>query len=371
MKIRSFAILSSALFLSAVLFPVISFAFTDVDPSAPEGKAAIALNQEGIINGYADGRFGGSDPITRGQFAKILLLSANIAVDEHEGDSLFRDVNRDHWFFGYVHEAASRDIVAGYPDGKFRPMNSINTAEFLKMLVRTFDLEEDLAHEYEDVMEYDWFWGFAGVAQKYDLFPRREAGKLEPSRTMTRSEVVYAIYRVLHPEEFAAEEVAEEVPMIEYSAPNSALDYTDCSVVPGQLCVENHSIGKNLYVRPGAKEVIVGEYMLLSEPSDARFLDFEIVGSVPDSVFERLWIEQYGMQITDDRLPEDRSVSFSTESPRLDLGNGERVYLKADIREDAKAGFFKIRPNYIDNVWYNMIGDAGENGTFGVRVEVR
>jgi len=93
--------------------------------------------------------------------------------------------------------AAENEIVNGYSDGNFRPANTVNTAEFLKILSKTFDLPSNLKYSFADVATDDWFAQFAGTVQKYDLFPDRGNRFLEPARELTRNEVVVAIYQFL------------------------------------------------------------------------------------------------------------------------------------------------------------------------------
>ena len=94
--------------------------------------------------------------------------------------------------------AVGLGIMKGYPDGEFRPGNTINTAEFLKMLSKTFDLPEDLPFDYQDVEQDVWFAKYAGVAKEYKLFPRRDPLSLYPSKKLSRNEVAVAIYKILN-----------------------------------------------------------------------------------------------------------------------------------------------------------------------------
>ena len=93
--------------------------------------------------------------------------------------------------------AAEKGIINGHPDGSFKPADTVNTAEFLKMITLNFDLETYLPHSYSDAPDDAWFAMYAGIAQKYNLFPDRNTAKLEPTRTLTRKEVAIAIYQYL------------------------------------------------------------------------------------------------------------------------------------------------------------------------------
>lgn len=39
------------------------------------------------------------------------------------------------WFYSFVTEIAASGSITGYPDGTFRPYNTISVAEFIKILI--------------------------------------------------------------------------------------------------------------------------------------------------------------------------------------------------------------------------------------------
>ncbi len=171
--------------------------FTDVGTDTLEGKAANALAQIHVIGGYPDGEFKGSKLVNRAEAAKFLLIARYGSVPDMQNNGRFPDVLSGEWYEKFVMYAANLGIIKGHDDGFYRPANSVNTAEFLKMLTLTFGLEVNLPHSYLDVNAQAWFAPYAGVADKYDLFPNRDPHYLQPSRELTRDEVAVAIYRYL------------------------------------------------------------------------------------------------------------------------------------------------------------------------------
>jgi len=170
--------------------------FPDLPSGSLVGKAASALRTLGIIGGYPDGQFKGDRPVNRAEAAKMLMLASQTPDSVNLTFGRFPDVKKSDWFGRYVMTAASNNVIAGYPDGTFKPANTINTAEFLKMITRAFNAPENMAHSYVDVPPDAWFNRFAGTAQKYDLFPGRSQ-KLLPASTLSRSDVAIAIYQYL------------------------------------------------------------------------------------------------------------------------------------------------------------------------------
>jgi len=178
--------------------------FPDVTVGTLESDAATDLYNRSVIKGYPDGEFKGNKSVNRAEATKMLLLAAEkVNVDtistEVVYDGRFSDipVSSTEWYPKYVMKAASEGIINGNSDGTFRPADGVNTAEFLKMISKTFELQENLEYSYTDVVSNDWFSKYTGVAEYYDLFPERLGKTLHPSQKLTREEVAVAIYKIL------------------------------------------------------------------------------------------------------------------------------------------------------------------------------
>ena len=170
--------------------------FPDTDIDTLEGLSASELYRRVVIGGYPDGEFKGSREVNRAEAAKFLLLARYGTVTDISNNGKFSDVKDGEWYVSFVVTAANKGIISGYPDGLFRPANTVNTAEFLKMLTLTFNLSENLNYSYSDVKSTDWFAKYAGIAEKYNLFPDRST-YLNPGDNLTRKEVAIAIYQYL------------------------------------------------------------------------------------------------------------------------------------------------------------------------------
>ncbi|MDD5469876.1 MAG: S-layer homology domain-containing protein [Candidatus Peribacteraceae bacterium] len=195
---RSVKSLPTASFDDPVIEDFSSYAnpFPDTYMNSVWGKAAAELYRRSVIRGFPDGEFKGGQSVNRAEAAKFLLLARYETVPSTSDQNRFHDVPNDQWFANFVHYAAEKGIIAGYPDGLFRPANTVNTAEFLKMLSLTFDIASSGEYPYTDVKSDDWFAPYAGVAKRYDLFPDRYQ-KLLPSRLLTRGDVALVIYQYL------------------------------------------------------------------------------------------------------------------------------------------------------------------------------
>jgi len=113
--------------------------FKDVPETSPDYKAIEFLKTEGIIKGYEDGTFRPNQSVNRAEALKMIFYAKKL-----EGQSFklsnFKDVAVNDWFFQIVETAYNLKIVSGNPDGTFAPKREVSKVEFLKMLLLTFEV---------------------------------------------------------------------------------------------------------------------------------------------------------------------------------------------------------------------------------------
>lgn len=170
--------------------------FPDTDISKLEGQAAMELYRRAVLGGFPDGEFKGDRSVNRAELAKFLLKAHGIDTTSFVNPHKFLDIKSGEWYERFVVIAEQEGIVSGYSDGTFKPADTVNVAEFLKMLALTFDLEQNLNYSYSDVDSQAWFTPYVGIAQKYKLFPN-SSSNLQPGKKLTRDEVAVAIYQFL------------------------------------------------------------------------------------------------------------------------------------------------------------------------------
>jgi parallel beta-helix repeat protein len=123
---------------ATVDLPTGQTAFRDV----PEGywaKAYIeALAAKNIIAGFPDGTFKPNEPVTRAQFATIVTKALNPPM-KRAGIN-FRDVASNFWAYGAIQSAYRSQFLAGYPDGTFKPQQQIPRVQALVSLANGLGL---------------------------------------------------------------------------------------------------------------------------------------------------------------------------------------------------------------------------------------
>ncbi|NMB36305.1 MAG: hypothetical protein GX989_08490, partial [Firmicutes bacterium] len=101
-------------------------------------------NYHGLVSGYSDTLFGPNDFITREQMA-VMIVNAT-KTDITESSKIFTDSTQiATWAKESVDKATAAGLIAGYPDGTFKPKANATRAEAAVVLDggRKLDIEEE------------------------------------------------------------------------------------------------------------------------------------------------------------------------------------------------------------------------------------
>ncbi len=117
--------------------------FPDVGPSHPFRDAIVWMAQEGYVNGYADGTFRPTAPVSRQAMAALLERMAGALIDPAGvplpppgGDPGFSDVPPTHPFLAEISWLVGRGYASGYIDGTFRPTAPVSRQALVSVLQR-------------------------------------------------------------------------------------------------------------------------------------------------------------------------------------------------------------------------------------------
>jgi hypothetical protein len=135
-------VLSIVLVLALVLgSTAFTFGAVPSDVSGTKYEDAVNVLMElDVISGYPDGSYKPAGIVTRGEMAKIIICALGLE-DYAAGASSFKDM-AGHWSDKYVAYAVSLGIINGYPDGTFKPDNTVSYDEAAKMLVAALGYTE-------------------------------------------------------------------------------------------------------------------------------------------------------------------------------------------------------------------------------------
>lgn len=107
--------------------------FPDVQPSHTFYSYIEDLSGNGVVSGYPDGLFRPSDNMTRGAMAKFIKNGYAFSTNTSCGD--FPDVPPSHTFYEYITTLKCAGVIQGYPDGYFRPGETVDRGAAMKFII--------------------------------------------------------------------------------------------------------------------------------------------------------------------------------------------------------------------------------------------
>ncbi|MGB3652210.1 MAG: DUF1565 domain-containing protein [Rivularia sp. (in: cyanobacteria)] len=113
-------------------------AFVDVAPNYWAKSYIEALASKGIIAGFPDGSFKPNEPVTRAQFAAI--INKAFAPQAQQQAINFSDVSSNFWAYSAIQSATKSPFLAGYPNNTFRPQLEIPRVQVLVSLANGLGL---------------------------------------------------------------------------------------------------------------------------------------------------------------------------------------------------------------------------------------
>ena len=168
--------------------------FTDVPPEHRFHAAISWAAAEGITVGYPDGTFRPGEDVTRQAMVAFLYRLAG-EPDDVDGAG-FSDVPGDHTFRDAIGWAAAEGITVGYPDGTFRPDDAVSRQASVAFLHR-FTGEPDPSYPagFLDVPPDHLFHAAIAWAVEQGVTTGYPDGYFRPGETVTRQAAAAFLYR--------------------------------------------------------------------------------------------------------------------------------------------------------------------------------
>lgn len=148
----------------------------------------------GYINGYPDGSFKPDNGITRAEF--ITLANKAFGFTK-KAEFQYSDVREGDWFYSEVAIAVAAGYINGYPDGRMKPNEPISREEAASILMKIKNLqaEELLAAKFSDQQSLQWSRGAVGAVVKANIMVGYPDGSFKPVNQIKRGEAVIAMDR--------------------------------------------------------------------------------------------------------------------------------------------------------------------------------
>lgn len=162
---------------------------------------ALGLNNTdhfAYVVGYENGEVQPQNSITRAEVAAIFfrLLENGIRSENFTHQNDFSDVAADAWYCSSVSTLSRMDIIAGYPDGTFRPNAPITRAEFAAIATRFDNNGDKTPVSFTDIIGH-WAEGEITVAANHGWVSGYGDDTFRPQNQITRAETMSLVNRVL------------------------------------------------------------------------------------------------------------------------------------------------------------------------------
>lgn len=269
--------------------------FTDVASNHKYFEAIDFLQENSIVEGYEDGSYRPDQQVNRAEALKIILLGSDVLVPEIAEQDIFPDVVHGTWYAKFVAKAKNLGIVSGDGDtGLFRPGDTINLAEILKILLETNDIqlrtEEEMERPpYADVPTDAWFAPYFDYADSITLLEEDEDYNVFPATPVTRGLMAQLMYQLhMKPEGYQEGEASYYGEKFHGKGTASG-EVFDASLFTAAhrtlpfgtwLKVRNLANGKETYVRVNDRGPYAGENRII----DLSKAAFEAIASLSSGV---------------------------------------------------------------------------------------
>jgi len=125
------------------------------------------------------------------------LGSVALAAGFSDTTDLSKDIQ------GSINKLSALSIISGYPDGTFKPANTITRAEFAKIaciaggMGANADVLKSSTSKFTDVAAGQWYTGFVNLANSQGWVKGFPDGTFRPNATITYAEVITVLTRLL------------------------------------------------------------------------------------------------------------------------------------------------------------------------------
>ena len=178
----------------------VSEAFSDVPSSAWYYSNVMQAAANGIVSGYPDGTFKPGNSVTRRDFAIMLTQMLGVSNDG-TAVSPFIDVDEDDYGVVAIAYCKAQGIISGYEeDGTFRPDNTITRQEAASMIVKAMGVSQASDEAYPDDSQIaSWAKDAVYKAKAAGLMKGyEEDGTFRPTGKITRAEAASIMVNALN-----------------------------------------------------------------------------------------------------------------------------------------------------------------------------
>lgn len=164
------------------------------------------LSKDDVVIGYPDDTFKADQPVSRAEFATMVVKALGQENCILKEIYYFSDVPLSYWAYDLIQKAQSFDLLKTYPDGTFKPDENINKADAVYMMiasVETRNITEAQAKKalkvYKDSAKIPaWAVISAGKAELLKVTAHNPASPdlFSPDTKISRAELAVSLYNM-------------------------------------------------------------------------------------------------------------------------------------------------------------------------------
>lgn len=193
---KPFALLSSAILALGIAAPFAEAAsFKDVPESYRFHEEIDSLSDLGIISGFPDGKFAPDTQVTRAQAA--IMIGRTFEFDGTKRATTFKDVGANTAASGYIDAAVDAGIISGFPDGTFKPEQTVTRGQLAILLTRAFDLQNTVPVNFKDVSKSSAAYPYIGKILAANITAGYTDNTYRPDTAVTRGQFAAFMSRSL------------------------------------------------------------------------------------------------------------------------------------------------------------------------------
>ncbi len=236
---------------------LVPLVFSDVPSDHPNYNAINDLRFRDIISGYPDGTFKPDQVVNRVEAMKIILNAAKIDSTTSTRNAPFTDISQSEWYAPYLNKAYDLGIIEGYTDGTFKPTQTVNLVENLKILLNTYKINLSsvvtTTNPFADAFADQWYAKYVQYAKDKKLILADAENKVYPAQGMTRGKLAELAYRLIIVQEQKLDyfgQVKDVPPLADEQLVNTVWDNTlDISISSSKFSVSNLLVPQGAKVR--------------------------------------------------------------------------------------------------------------------------
>lgn len=121
----------------------------------------------------------------------------------NDGEQIFTDVGTDHYAYEAVKTMKELGIINGYPDGSFKPQETVSRVEFATMMVKTLNLYvyDKAQSSFNDMGSNAWAIPYVEAAKPYLTGYKTSTGiSFKPDAPSVREDMAVALVKALKKE---------------------------------------------------------------------------------------------------------------------------------------------------------------------------